>query len=521
MTPKKPWTQNGFYNNANNFQFAIVSDRTGGHREGVFGKAIEKLNLLNPEFVMSVGDLIEGYTLEVDEIQAQWAEFDSILNPLEMRFFALPGNHDISNDVMRQEWMKRYDHAWYHFKYRDVLFIAMDTNDGDGVNFSTKQIDYVLKAINDNKDASWTMIFMHHPVWNYSEINGFGKIEAALKDRPYTVLAGHNHRYYKTVRENRNYYILATTGGGSRLRGPRFGQFDHVTWVTMTEEGPEFAHLELNGIIKEDVLGDHNIDLTRALLDASQMKSTLLKINDTQAKLIVRIDNPADQTLQFNGRFYHSHLSSPSPNKFTIAIEPKSFYEAEIVIDAVDKIQTDTLELDWTLSFGNEFMEPPYQLTGIQDIPLQFVARELNFSAMDIFLDNIEVKLTQPFDQLNLRYTLDGSIPDENSPIYQEPITLSETTNIKAAFFDKDNQASSEVIEKAYKKVSPIDPIKINEKKLVNELSYKYYEGDFKMLPDFKSIRPKKTGTTNNFDVRALADRKDHYAFLFEGYIEW
>src|SRR5688500_14050013 len=42
------------------FRFAIVSDRTGAHRDGIFSQAVEKLNLMQPEFVLSVGDLIEG-----------------------------------------------------------------------------------------------------------------------------------------------------------------------------------------------------------------------------------------------------------------------------------------------------------------------------------------------------------------------------------------------------------------------------------------------------------------------------
>jgi len=57
-----PWTHLNLYNNPDNFQFAIVADRTGGHRPGVFADAVEKLNLLKPEFVMSIGDLIEGYS---------------------------------------------------------------------------------------------------------------------------------------------------------------------------------------------------------------------------------------------------------------------------------------------------------------------------------------------------------------------------------------------------------------------------------------------------------------------------
>lgn len=71
---EKPWTEPGFLNDPNNFQFAIVADLTGGHRSGVFEDAVKKINLMQPEFVLSVGDLIEGYTEDRDTIDEQWAE---------------------------------------------------------------------------------------------------------------------------------------------------------------------------------------------------------------------------------------------------------------------------------------------------------------------------------------------------------------------------------------------------------------------------------------------------------------
>ena len=55
-----PETTKPFYDAADGFRFAIVSDRTGGARPGVFERAIDELNLLRPEFVISVGDLVEG-----------------------------------------------------------------------------------------------------------------------------------------------------------------------------------------------------------------------------------------------------------------------------------------------------------------------------------------------------------------------------------------------------------------------------------------------------------------------------
>ena len=61
VQPLNPWNHLELNNDPDHFQFAIVSDRAGGHRPGVFMDAVNKLNLLQPEFVMSVGDLIEGY----------------------------------------------------------------------------------------------------------------------------------------------------------------------------------------------------------------------------------------------------------------------------------------------------------------------------------------------------------------------------------------------------------------------------------------------------------------------------
>ena len=57
---RNPWTNLRINDSPDEFQFAVISDRTGGHREKIFSKAVEQLNLLQPVFVLSVGDLIEG-----------------------------------------------------------------------------------------------------------------------------------------------------------------------------------------------------------------------------------------------------------------------------------------------------------------------------------------------------------------------------------------------------------------------------------------------------------------------------
>ncbi|MBY0229537.1 MAG: hypothetical protein K2W96_09680, partial [Gemmataceae bacterium] len=72
---RNPWTNLGFADDQG-FQFAVISDRTGGHRPEVFERAVARLNLMQPEFVMSVGDLIEGGKKKREQYEKEWAEFD-------------------------------------------------------------------------------------------------------------------------------------------------------------------------------------------------------------------------------------------------------------------------------------------------------------------------------------------------------------------------------------------------------------------------------------------------------------
>jgi len=88
-TEKKPWTSKSFLNDPSDFQFVIVSDRTGGMRDGVFPRAVDKLNELRPEFVITVGDMIKGGAgnRDVDKLMGEWEEFNSFIKGFDMPFF--------------------------------------------------------------------------------------------------------------------------------------------------------------------------------------------------------------------------------------------------------------------------------------------------------------------------------------------------------------------------------------------------------------------------------------------------
>jgi hypothetical protein len=269
-----PWTHPDHLRDAEEFQFAVVSDRAANPRQGVFAAAVAKLQLLRPEFVLSVGDFIHGYgegmkplTEEV-VVREKRREVDQILETLTVPFYRVTGNHDLNNELSAQIWKERYGPTYYSFTYNNVLFLCLNSQDGNNykAGMGDDQIAWVKQTLAEQSDARWVFLFFHQPLWLEDEkrlaaaqadgstpkLTGFDQVEQLLERHNYTVFAGHHHRYGKWIKNGKKYFRLATTGGQSGLGGPDTGQFDHVVWVTMTDTGPVLCNLLLEGILDED-----------------------------------------------------------------------------------------------------------------------------------------------------------------------------------------------------------------------------------------------------------------------------
>ena len=162
-----PWTGRSVPTLPDDFRFVIMADRTGGMRPGVFEAAAGKVNLLRPDFVMSVGDYITGYSEDASEVDRQWNEFDAIVHGLDMPFFYVPGNHDVTTPVEQDRWRQRLGASYYHFIYKDVLFLCLNTQDGKGESgfIGTDQAAYAVDVLARNAGVRWTFVFMHQPLW--------------------------------------------------------------------------------------------------------------------------------------------------------------------------------------------------------------------------------------------------------------------------------------------------------------------------------------------------------------------
>jgi predicted phosphodiesterase len=281
----RPWTDRNFDAADHKFTFAVHSDLTGGERPDIYQIAIAQLSLLRPEFIINVGDLIEGGTEDLADLGAQWDSFDQRAARAKAPVFYVAGNHDRTGEVMQRVWDARQGRAYYHFRYKDTLFLVLDTEDntpervreindarnhalqfaaaGDwdkfnatayanlpenrGGNITAVQSQYMLDAIAANADVRWTFLFMHKAPWLREDLTAFTAIEGALEDRPYTVFHGHVHAYQHEQRKGRDYIRLATTGG---VQLPENGRsMDHVTMVTVDNDGVDIANLLMEGIL--------------------------------------------------------------------------------------------------------------------------------------------------------------------------------------------------------------------------------------------------------------------------------
>ncbi|RIV70762.1 metallophosphoesterase family protein [Flagellimonas aequoris] len=282
----KPWTSEVFEPTEDDFTFAIISDLNGGEREGVYATAVQQLNQLDPTFVLSVGDLIDGGT-EVDSILTkEWDSFDERTAKLNMPFFHLGGNHDLTNPKMREFWENRFGPRYYHFVYDDVLFLMMDSEDYEEKRMmeiyearakalkiiageiegkyeeseyysmpersiggmSSAQLGYFTEVLKKYPNVKWTFVLMHKPLWMREDEKGLGPLEDVLANRDYTVINGHFHSFSNRIRKGHSYTMLGTTGGSQNPQDSM--AFDHVTLVRMAKK-PVITHLKMEGILNE------------------------------------------------------------------------------------------------------------------------------------------------------------------------------------------------------------------------------------------------------------------------------
>lgn len=308
MTGENSFVKREFIQNNEKFTFAILGDKTTGgvFNWPIFDRAVEEINLLQPDFVIMVGDMIQGVTTDTTFINEMWKEFKSHAEKLHVPLYVLPGNHDISNEVMYDYWNKKIGLRYYSFVHNNSLFMLLNTEEykktKDG-ELGKAQIDFIKEQLEANSNVNHTFIFLHRPIWykQDSKHGGFEewhRIAPWINDRDVTVFAGHWHNLVYNEKEGNRHIVLSATGGELKEKPlAELGYFHHYSLVTVDKDTSIISYIKPGSIFPEDIANKEFINKIENLVNADA------RMNVTENNILLTsqfsINNLLDKKIEY------------------------------------------------------------------------------------------------------------------------------------------------------------------------------------------------------------------------------
>ena len=281
-------------------RFAILGDRTGGEQEGIHSQAVAEIARLRPDFVITVGDMIEGYTNDTTILNQEWDEYLSLIAPIRCPVYFTPGNHDITFDGMQATYEKHIGRPYYSFDWQQLHIIILDNSRWDKISgFPAEQLQWLETDLETTSPDQKTLVFMHKPYW-YRTIadNQPDTLHSLFKALNVdAVFTGHFHRYFTGEFDGIKYTGVGSTGGVADEDS--FDMQYHYLWVTVDTEGLHIAPIRLNSVPSWDIQTIHE-----ARLQSMVRNKGLSFVAPVEIDQNLKVDN-----VQFN-----LHLTNPLPD---------------------------------------------------------------------------------------------------------------------------------------------------------------------------------------------------------------
>ncbi|MBI5084370.1 MAG: metallophosphoesterase [Acidobacteria bacterium] len=236
---------------ANDFHFAIVGDRAGSPEPTIYGRVWREVDLLRPDFVMNVGDSIQGGDDAAAE--KQWEEFRAIREKYgRYPFFMTPGNHDVWSDLSKRLYERESGHPLhYSFDHGGMHVTVLDNSRGE-VALSVGELQFLEQDLAANAAKHPKLVVFHKPYWIEALQAGgdFPLHNLAKKYGVDYVVSGHGHRFAHMSRDGVRYMEVGSSGGSMRgklVRGEGFsqGSFYHFVWAHVAGSTVRFVVKEL------------------------------------------------------------------------------------------------------------------------------------------------------------------------------------------------------------------------------------------------------------------------------------
>ena len=153
----------------------------------------------------------------------------------------------------------------------------------------------------------------------------------------------------------------------------------------------------------------------------------------------------------------------------------------------------------------------PYSMTSGNFVSLPFTTSQVN-----LFVDNVDIELGTATPDAEIRYTSDGTEPDEDSQLYTGPVRIDKSAVLKVKAFKDGFEPSPTVVLDAVKaEFIPASPAK----NPAAGVKYTFHQGKFGNVASMSHSPVADSGTMPVPSI-ASAPREDHYGYVFSGYVD-
>ncbi len=242
------------------YRMIILSDRTGGHTEGVYPSIIDEINLLKPDIVVTVGDQIEGVTENMEAASAEWDSVLVFLGEIEAPYYLTAGNHDIWSDESRSLYTRKTGFApYYSFDHKNTHFVVLDNSRlASWSDIPGEQLTWLTQDLSTHREAARTFVFYHKPFWEASTANGHADCvhDLLVEYGVDAVFTGHYHHYFVGEYDGILYSSIGSSGGHMYRQDRQpvaRGEFFQFAWVTVSDGGHDLAVIHAGSVYPWDV----------------------------------------------------------------------------------------------------------------------------------------------------------------------------------------------------------------------------------------------------------------------------
>ncbi|WP_295938825.1 GH92 family glycosyl hydrolase [uncultured Alistipes sp.] len=161
---------------------------------------------------------------------------------------------------------------------------------------------------------------------------------------------------------------------------------------------------------------------------------------------------------------------------------------------------------------GTDAAAAPYSLTRGAVVSIPYTTQNVS-----LFSEPIAVDLATTTGGAEIRYTLDGSQPDESSALYTAPVVVDRSLTLRAKGFKAGAESSRTLTLDAEKAVFRRG-LRAAAVASHPGVGYTYYEGAFSSVKDIRRGKYVSAGTMPEPSI-ADAPQEDHFGYIFAGWI--